>query len=132
MLSLPQRISLLVHVSKADKEIAEVERELIHAIGERNGLDKEHIDQIINNPSPIPRLRDLPEDEKLEYLYEVIHMMKIDGKIYQSEIQFCERLALQLGYRPGVVADLSTYIYSDPTVTTNWKFLQEIAEKNKL
>ena len=42
--------------------------------------------------------------------------MKVDSKIHEKEIEFCERLALKLGYKPGVIADLSAYIYSDPEI----------------
>ncbi|MFT6881940.1 MAG: putative tellurite resistance protein B-like protein [Marinoscillum sp.] len=128
MLSNELQLSILVHLSMADNFLAEQESKLIHSIGERLGLNKEQIEMIIDNPKPIPHLRDLHPDEKFGYLHDVIQLMKVDGKIHQSEIQFCEKLALTLGYKPGVVADLSAYIYSDPSIATKRSFLRSIAD----
>ena len=58
--------------------------------------------------------------------------MKIDRKVHQSEIQYCERLAVKLGYRPGVIADLSAYIYSDPTLSSDRGHLRALADKQLL
>lgn len=130
MLPVEEQLSILVHLSMADKFLAEEESKLIHKIGERNGLNSEAVELIMDNPRPIPNLKDLPPDEKFEYLYNVIQLMKVDGKIYQSEIEFCERLAIALGYKPGVVADLSAYIYSDPSISTKRSFLRSIADQH--
>lgn len=130
MLPYEEQLSILVHLSMADNFVAEEESQLIHNIGERNGLTTEQIELIIDNPKPIPNLRNLPPDEKFDYLHNVIQLMKVDGKIYQSEIQFCERLALALGYKPGVVADLSAYIYSDPAISTKRSYLRSIADQH--
>lgn len=130
MLSVEEQLSILVHLSMADEHMAKEESVLIHNIGERNGLSYDDIELIIDNPKPIPKLRGLPPDEKFEYLYNIIHLMKVDGKIRQSEIQFCEKVAMALGYKPGVVADLSAYIYSDPNINTKQSFLRSIADQH--
>lgn len=130
MLPVEEQISILVHLSMADKYLADEESTLIHRIGERNGLSSEEVELIIDNPRPIPRLKDLPPDEKFDYLFNVIQLMKVDGKIYQSEIHFCERVAMALGYKPGVIADLSAYIYTDPNINTKKSFLRSIADQH--
>lgn len=130
MLPVEEQLSILVHLSMADKFLAEEESRLIHKIGESYGLTSDAIELIMDNPRPIPNLKNLPSDEKFEYLFNVIQLMKIDGKIHQSEIEFCERLAMALGYRPGVVADLSAYIYSDPNINTRAEFLKSLADQH--
>ena len=45
----------------------------------------------------------------------------------QFIIDFAEKVALKLGYKPAVVAELSAYIYSDPNITTNRDFLISLA-----
>lgn len=130
MLPIKDQLSILVHLSKADKVIAKEERLLIHAVGRRHGLSEAEVDEIIELPNEIGHnLRELPTEEKFDYLFTVIQLMKIDKKIYQSEIQFCEKIAMKLGYKPGVVADLSQFIYSDPTMTSDPKHLRSIADK---
>lgn len=130
MLPLEEQLSLLVHLSKIDKYVAAEEKDLIFKIGQRNGMTDAQIELVLDHPKPIPNMKNLPPDEKFDYLYNVIQMMKVDGKIHQSEITFCEKVAMALGYKPGVVADLSAYIYSDPSITTKRSFLQSIAHKH--
>jgi len=72
----------------------------------------------------------LPSDEKFNYIYNTIQLMKVDKRIHQKEIAFCENLAMKLGYKPGVVGELSQYIYSDPDTVTNLNFLKDIADQN--
>lgn len=129
MLSVEEQISMLVHLSMADRYLSAEENGLIHSIGERNGLSKEEVEHILDNPKPIPNLKSLPSDDKFEYLLSVIQLMKVDGKIHTSEVRFCEKVAIALGYKPGVVADLSAYVYKDPAITTNWSYLKSIADK---
>ncbi len=132
MLPVREQISLLVHLSKIDKNLAEAEREIIFAAGDRLGLSPMEVEDLIEKPDEVLHLKNLPSEERFEYLYMIIQLMKADKKVFQSEIQFCERVAMRLGYKPGVVADLSAYIYSDPTVTTNFDHLRNIADKQLL
>lgn len=129
MLPIDDQLSILVHLSLADHYMAEEEIQMIQKIGKASGLSDEHIETIVDNPKPVPRVKNLPTDEKFEYLFNVIQLMKVDGKIHQNEIMFCEKLAVALGYKPNVVAKLSAYIYKDPGVSTNSLFLRELAEK---
>ena len=125
-----EHINVLVHLSMVDKYLAEEENKVIHKIGERNGLSDKEIDEIIKHPKPIPSLKELLPEEKFEYLFNVIFLMKVDGKIFQSEIQFCEKVAISLGYKANVIADLSVYIYSDENINTNKSFLRSIADRH--
>jgi len=130
MLTNENQINILVHLSMADSFVADEEIKLIKTVGKRMGMTESQIEELIKNPQPIPNVRDLPAEEKFDYLYNVIQLMKVDGKIYQSEIQFCEKLAIGMGYKAGVVADLSAYIYSDPSISTNRSYLRSIADKH--
>ena len=132
MLPIEDQISLLVQLSKADHFVAEQESKMIHVVGKRGGLTEEEVENIIDHPKPIGELRTLPSDEKFNYLFNTIQLMKVDGKVHSSEITFCEKVAIKLGFKPGVVADLSAYIYSDPDVVTNVKFLRSIADQHMI
>ncbi|MCV9385429.1 tellurite resistance TerB family protein [Reichenbachiella ulvae] len=132
MSDVREHLSLLVRLSKVDNFIAEPEAKMIHYIGSLNGLNEDEIETIIDNPLPIAELRSLTPEEKFEYLFNIVQLMKVDGKVFQSEIDFCERIAIKLGYKPGVIADLSAYIYSDPNISTNKTFLRSIADEHLL
>jgi len=130
MLSNEEQISILAHLSKADNVVAEEEYRLILFIADGLGITEERTAELINKPLPIPKLKDLPPDEKFNYLFNIIRMMKADGKVHSNEIRFCEKVALNLGYKPGVIADLSAYIYKDPSINSNRNFLRSIADQH--
>jgi len=98
-------------------------------IGKKHNLDEEEIQEVIDNTSKIGNLSNLPDDEKFEYLVMIIKLMKADRKIKRSEVQFCERIAVKMGYKPGVVADLSAHIYNDPNINPDYNMLKKLADK---
>ncbi len=133
MLSAEDQLSILALLSKADSHMAPQEMNLLHDVGLRLGLSETQIDELIAHPKLSHQdLNELPEDEKFEHLYSIVQMMKIDKRVHKNEIQFCERIAIKLGFKPGVVADLSAYIFSDPKVTSDREVLRKIAKKNQL
>ena len=105
------------------------EAKVIHLIGKANGLSKDEIETMMKTPKPIGDLSAFSEDQKFENLYHLIQLMKSDGQVFKSEIHFCEQIAEKLGYKKAVVGELSTRIYSDPTITADRKLLFERAHK---
>jgi hypothetical protein len=130
MISVEDQISILAHISKADHVVAEEEYRLILFFAKNLGLAEERAKELIEEPNPIPSFKSLPTEDKFLYLFDIIKMMKVDGKVHPNEVSLCEKLAIKLGYKPGVVADLSQFVYSDPTINTNQKKLWSIAEKH--
>jgi hypothetical protein len=124
------QLSVLVHLSRVDKYVAPSESKLIHYIGALNGLSKDQIETLIDHPKPMPTLDGVNEDDRLEYLLNIVQLMKVDGKVFTSEIEFCEKIALKLGYLPGVIAELSQFTYADPEISTSKKFLRQLAQKH--
>ena len=123
------QLNTLVQIAKIDGHTAEKEIEFIKLIGKVNGFTDEEMDEIIKNPEPVDDLGTLTDDQKFEYLYSVVQLMKADGQVYKSEITFCEELADQLGYNKKVVAELSSQIYSDPKLTADRENLKARAQK---
>lgn len=128
MAVIKKQLRVLVHLARADDDVSESEIKLIHYIGELNGLSTTDINDIIDTPGDMPYIGDFDPDSKFECLYFIVQLMKVDGKVFQTEIKFCEMVAVKLGYKPGVIADLSAYIYSDPNINTKKAFLRSIAD----
>jgi len=126
---IKEQINVLINLAASDTKVADKEAKIIHIIGKANGLSKEEIDNMLKNPQPIGDLSTLSEDEKFENLYHLIQLMKSDGQVFKSEIHFCEQIADRLGYKKGVVAELSARIYSDPSITSDRKLLVDKAHK---
>src|SRR5258705_10411099 len=126
---IKEQLNVLINLAASDSKVAEKEAKIIHVIGLANGMTAEEIDGMLKKPSPIGDLDRLTEDQKFENLYHLIQLMKADGQVFKSEINFCETVAEKLGYKKGVVAELSSRIYSDPTITADRKLLMDRAHK---
>jgi uncharacterized tellurite resistance protein B-like protein len=122
-------LNILINLAASDSRIEEKEAKLIRMVAQANGIPKEDIDEMIKNPKPITNISALTSDEKFEHLYYLIQMMKMDGQVFKSEIVFCEHIAEKMGYKKGIVAELSQHIYSDPSITSDRELLRKKAEK---
>lgn len=126
---IKEQLNILIHLATSDGMMAEKELRLIKTIGEAKGITKDEVNELISNPKPIANLDHLTTDQKFEFLYNVIQLMKADGQVFKSEIVFCEDMAERLGYNRKVVAELSSKIYSDPSITADRESLKEKAAK---
>ena len=126
---IKEQLNILINLAASDQSIVEKEAKAIHIIGKASGFSREEVDEMMKHPKPIGNLSGLTEDQKFENLYHLIQMMKSDGQVFKSEIHFCEHIAEKLGYKKQVVAELSSKIYSDPTITTDRKAMMARAHK---
>lgn len=126
---IKEQLNVLINLAASDQSVGEKEAKTIHMIGKANGLSKEEVDVLMKNPRPIGNLSGFTEDQKFENLYHLIQLMKSDGQVFKSEIHFCEQIAEKLGYKKQVVAELSSKIYSDPTITADRKTMMARAHK---
>ena len=122
-------LNVLINLAASDRNVAEKESKLIHMIGKANGIPKEEVDQMMQNPKPITDLSTLSADQKFSHLYYLIQLMKMDGQVFRSEVVFCEQIAEKLGYKKGVVAEISQHVYSDPSITADREMIKKKADK---
>lgn len=126
---IKEQLNVLINLAASDRSVGDHESKVIQLIGKANGISKEEIDEMLKRPAPIGDLSSFTEDQKFENLYHLIQLMKSDGQVFRSEIHFCEQIAEKLGYKKAVVGELSSRIYSDPTITSDRKMLFERAHK---
>ena len=123
------QLNVLIQLAASDNNVAEKEARLIHMIGQANGIPKEEIEEMLKSPKTDANFDTLSPDQKFEHLYHIVQLMKIDGQVFKSEIVFCENIAEQLGYKRGVIGELSTGIFSDPSITSDREKLKAKAQK---
>lgn len=126
---IKETLNVLINLAASDSKVADKEAKVIRLIGKANGISDAEVEEMLKRPQPIGDLNRLSEDQKFENLYHLIQIMKSDGQVFRSEIHFCEEIAEKLGYKKGVVAELSSRIYSDPTITADRKLIFERAHK---
>lgn len=127
-------LRMLVRLALSDQNFSDIEKGLIMTIGKAHRLPEEDILSIINEELSQKqtlniRFDALSSDEKFEYLYDIIQLMKIDNQVYLSEIRYCEQMAENLGFDKKVVKKLSSRIYGDPSITANRVELKKLADK---
>ena len=126
---IKEQLKMLIQLAVSDSMIAEKEKRLIYMVGTANGLSRDEVTKMIENPEPMGPLGSLSDDQKFEYIYQLIQLMKVDGQVFRTEISFCEDIAEKLGYKKAVVGELSSKIYSDPTMTADRDLLRKKADK---
>lgn len=129
-----QHLRMLVRLALSDQKFSEIERGLILSIGKAHRLPKEEVQGIISEElsqkgSLNIEFNALSFDDKFEYLYDIIQLMKIDNEVFLSEIRFCEQMAETLGFDKKVVKKLSSRIYGDPSITADREDLKKQASK---
>jgi uncharacterized tellurite resistance protein B-like protein len=122
-------LNVLINLAASDRKVADRESKLIRLIATANGIGKEEVDQMLQNPKPIGNIDSLTNDEKFEHLYFLIQLMKMDGQVFRSEIVFCEHIADKLGFKKSVIGEISQHVYSDPTITADRDMVKQKAMK---
>ncbi|MEO9965194.1 MAG: TerB family tellurite resistance protein [Reichenbachiella sp.] len=130
------QMSILIQLSLVDNQLSPPEKRMIYALGEANKIPESEIDELFEKllakkSHELPPIVNLTDEDKFEYLYSLIQLMKVDKKVYLSEIRFCEELATRLGYKKHVVSALSTRIFGDAAFGATRENLQALANKYK-
>ncbi|MFK7951282.1 MAG: TerB family tellurite resistance protein [Ekhidna sp.] len=122
-------LNMLVQLARVDGVVVKEEIDLIKKIGKANGMSSEDISESFDDPSLIEEMDDLTDDLRYDYMYNVVQLMKVDGRIYKEEIKFCARIASNLGYEEGVLREMMLKIYSDPHITTDKETLKSTIQQ---
>jgi hypothetical protein len=111
MASLEQ-LKILINLARIDGVVGDKERQFIINIGQANHLLVAEILPLFSNDSSAVIPADLTNEEKFDYIFSLIQLMKIDQKIYKDEIVFCSKVASALGYRQEVLFELMLKVKS--------------------
>ena len=122
-------LNILVQLAKVDGVIVQDEIDLIKQIGAANGMSSVEISQCFDDPNLIDDLGELDDDEKYEFIYNIVQLMKIDGRLYKEELKYCAKMASKMGYDEEVLMELMLKIYSDPEITANKESLKSTIQK---
>ena len=132
MSTIKAQLSTLIELAKIDGEFDGQEKLHILMLGRANGLSEVEIKDIVKNPVPMPDVHLLSSDDKFDYLFNIVQLMKIDQEVYKSEIHHCEKLAEKLGFKTKVVSAISSQVYSDPSISADIDALKKAVKKYEL
>ena len=131
------QLSLLIQLSLIDNNLSPKEQRMIYALGKANKIPEKEIEEVFNYHlgharHEMPTIVNLTDEDKFDYLYNIVQLMKVDHQVFLSEIRFCQDLAEKLGFKRKVIKELSAKIFSDPTITSDKQALRERVMKYRL
>lgn len=108
-MALPQ-LKLLINLAFVDGALGDKEEKYIYNIGSANGISAETIKPLLSSSHDLIVPTDLTNDQKFNYLFSLVQLMKIDERLYKEEIRYCSRIASKLGYNEAVMFDLMLHV----------------------
>lgn len=88
----------LFEMAMVDSHFDDSELALLQKLAKKHKVSAKELKKIQDDPSKIKF--ELPEnkDEKFEQFFELVHMMTIDGKMFDEEMNLCKIFAKKFGY----------------------------------
>jgi len=132
--NIKNHLKALIQLSIIDRDFGEPEKTYVYTIGKANRVPEKEIDELVtevlnSKENSEVNFDGLLSEERFDYLYDIVQLMKIDGEVFLTEIKYCEEVADKLGYDKKVVKKMSSRIYGDPSITGNREVLMKEANK---
>jgi uncharacterized tellurite resistance protein B-like protein len=128
-MALLAQMKLLINLARIDGEVAGKERAYIRNIGLANELDANEIEKLFNQRHDLIIPDDLSDDQKFEYIFSLVQLMKIDERMYKEEIMFCSKIASRLGYDEQVMFDLMLHVRAAAMGDDEMSALKKLTKK---
>lgn len=107
-----EQLKILVNLARIDGDVAPREREYITTIGKANGFPESSVATLFYHSHDIIIPESLTNEEKFNYIFSLVQLMKIDERMYKDEIRYCSDIASRLGYRQEVMFELMLKVKS--------------------
>lgn len=102
----------LINLARIDGGVGEKEETYIYNIGAANGLPAADVRPLLKDSHNIIVPTDLTDNQKFDYIFSLVQLMKIDERLYKEEIRYCSKVASRLGYNEAVMFDLMLHVRS--------------------
>jgi uncharacterized tellurite resistance protein B-like protein len=109
-----ENLKILVNLALVDGNMSEKEKTCIKNIAKAHGFPESSAETLFYSSHDIIIPQPLTPDQKFEYAYTLIQLMKIDEQLFQDEIKFTAGVIEKLGYRPEVIAELLLKVDKGP------------------
>ncbi|MEI9921241.1 MAG: TerB family tellurite resistance protein [Bacteroidota bacterium] len=112
-MALLNQLKLLINLAFIDGSVGEKEEKYLINIGAANGVSSDTIKPLLASSHDEIVPTDLTNDQKFNYMFSLVQLMKIDERLYKEEIRFCSKVASKLGYNQAVMFDLMLHVRSE-------------------
>lgn len=122
-------LKLLINLAQIDGNVADREKNYIINIGRANGLYPDEVAHLFDQRHELIIPQNLSPDERFQYLFSFVQLMKIDERMYKEEIMFCSKIATRLGYEQQVMFDLMLHVKATAMSQVEIDELKKMTEK---
>lgn len=127
-MALLEQLKLLVNLARIDGDMAEREKSYIMNIGKANGFPESSVTTLFYASHEIIIPDNLSEEQRFNYIFSLVQLMKIDERLYQEEIKYCSRIASRLGYSQEVMFELLLHVKAT-SYNEEQKTLRQLVQK---
>ncbi len=92
----------LVALAKLDGHVTKEELSFLLKVGERNGVKADDVKKMILRTTTVKVTRPATDNDRFDYIFDLIEMTLVDGVMDEDEIDFCVDTAAKLGFRPAI------------------------------
>ena len=128
-MALLAQMKLLINLARIDGEVATRERNYIRNIGLANHVSADEIEPMFEQRHDLIVPTDLTDDQKFDYIFSLVQLMKIDERMYKEEIMFCSKIASKLGYDEQVMFDLMLHVRAAAMGSDEMNALKNLTKK---
>ncbi|MEP1033831.1 TerB family tellurite resistance protein [Ekhidna sp.] len=129
-----EKFRIMIQLALVDNQFEETERKFICDLAKQSNISSEELEEIITEELKKKTFEmdlntDLGFDAKIEILADMVRVMKSDGKVYLSEIKFCEMIAKIFGFKEKSIGMLSKMLKDNGSA--DWPVLKDKMQKLK-
>lgn len=88
----------VVRIAKSDDQITAEENEMLAILAKKYNISDEQFKEILKDPDSVPMISQLELDERIEKLYELMHMVEADREIEKVEVDMLKKLVEGLAF----------------------------------
>lgn len=92
------QIKNLIMLASADGHIADEELMVIAQVAMREKLSDEELNKVIEHPDDIHIEVPTDDEQRHQYLTDMVTLMMIDGELDEQEMSICKVYAMHIGY----------------------------------
>ena len=124
-----EQMKLLINLARIDGTVADREKSYIQNIGKANGMATGEIEPLFDRKHELVVPDDLTDDQKFDYIFSLVQLMKIDERLYKEEILFCSKIASNLGYDQEVMFEMLLHVRAAAMERDEMLSLKELTKK---
>ncbi|MEO9482778.1 MAG: TerB family tellurite resistance protein [Ekhidna sp.] len=124
-----EKFRALIRMALIDHKLDKEEMMLLKELAKDHQMDDSILAQLMEEAQNSKEVKkpvafNLDLAGKIEILADLVKIMKADGKVFFSEIKFCEMMARIFGFDAKSIEFLSDAVHKDKSVSPNWATIQ--------